>query len=68
MVLVVKNSPANAGYLRVSLGIIPGSGRYPGDRNGNPFQYSCLEDPMDKRSLAAYGPQGRTESDTTKVT
>ena len=29
------------------LGSIPGSGRYPEERNGNPFQYSCLENPMD---------------------
>ena len=29
------------------LGSIPGLGRYPGEVNGNPFQYSCLENPMD---------------------
>ena len=29
-------------------GLIPGSGRYPGEGNGNPLQYSCLENPMDK--------------------
>ena len=39
----VKVSACNAG----DLGSIPGSGRSPGERNGNPLQYSCLEDPMD---------------------
>ena len=41
---VVKNPPAHAG----DLGSIPGSGRSPGDGNGNPLQYSCLENPMDR--------------------
>ena len=40
---VVKNPPANAG----DVGLIPGSGRSPGEGNGNPLQYSCLENPMD---------------------
>ena len=39
---VVKNLPANAG----DAGSIPGSGRSPGEGNGNPLQYSCLENPM----------------------
>ena len=30
------------------LGVIPGSGRFPGEGNGNPLQYSCLENPMDR--------------------
>ena len=47
MVLVVKNSPANGGGVRV-MGSIPGSGRSPGGRHGNPLQYSCLENPMDR--------------------
>ena len=38
-----KASACNAG----DLGSIPGSGRSPGDRNGNPLQYSCLENSMD---------------------
>ena len=42
--LVVENEPANAGDAR-DKGLIPGSGRSPG--KGNPFQYSCLENPMD---------------------
>ena len=44
MVLVVKNPPANAG----DTGSIPGLGRPPGGGNGNPLQYSCLENPMDR--------------------
>ena len=39
----VKVSACNAG----DLGLIPGLGRSPGEGNGNPFQYSCLESPMD---------------------
>ena len=45
--LVVKNLPANAGDLR-DVGLIPGSGRSPGVGNGNPLQYPCLENPMDR--------------------
>ena len=41
---VVKNSAGNAG----DVGSIPGSGRSPGEGNGYPLQYSCLEDPMDR--------------------
>ena len=41
---VVKNLPANVG----DTGLIPGSGRSPGEGNGNPFWYSCLENPMDR--------------------
>ena len=41
---VVKNLPANAR----DLGSIPGSGRCPGEGNGNPLQYSCLGNPMDR--------------------
>ena len=44
---VVKNPPANAGDAR-DMGSIPGSGRSPGGGNGNQFQYSCLENPMDR--------------------
>ena len=39
---MVKNLPANAG----DVGLIPGSGRSPGEGNGNPLQYSCLENSM----------------------
>ena len=44
---VVKNTPANAGGERNS-GLNPGSGRAPGGGNDNPFQYSCLENSIDK--------------------
>ena len=43
----VKNPPTNAGDAE-EVGSIPGSGRSPGEGNGNPFQYSCLENPMDR--------------------
>ena len=46
------------------LGSIPGSGRSAGEGNGNPLQYYCLENPMDKRSLADNSLWGRKESDT----
>ena len=44
---MVKNPLANAGDVRDS-GLIPGSGRSPGGGHGNPFQYCCQENPMDK--------------------
>ena len=44
---VVKNLPADAGDTR-DVGLIPGSGRAPGGGNGNPLQYSCLGNPMDR--------------------
>ena len=47
LTLVVKNPPANVGDLRVA-GSIPESGRSPEGGNGNPLQYSCLENPMDR--------------------
>ena len=45
--LEVKNMPANAGDVR-DTGSISGSGRSPGGGHGNPLQYSCLENPMDR--------------------
>ena len=42
---MVKNSPANSGDAG-DTGLIPGSGRCPGEGNGNPLQYSSLENPM----------------------
>ena len=48
------------------LGSIPGLGRSPGGRHGNPFQYSCLENPHGQRSLGHYRPWGHRESDTTE--
>ena len=47
MVLVIKNLPASAGDVK-DTGSIPGSGRSPGEGNGNPLQYSCLGNPMDR--------------------
>ena len=47
VVWVVKNTPANAEDIR-DVGLIPGSGRSPGGEHGNPLQYSCLENPMDR--------------------
>ena len=41
---MVKNPPANAG----DMGLIPNMERSPGEGNGNPLQYSCLENPMDR--------------------
>ena len=52
VVLVVKSSPANAGDAR-DVGLIPGLGRSPGERNGNPLQYSCLANPMDRGAWQA---------------
>ena len=52
VVLVVKTSPANTGDAR-DKGSIPGSGRSPGEGNGNPLQYSCLENPMGRGAWRA---------------
>ena len=49
---MVKNPPANTGYAK-DAGSIPGSGRSPGGGHDNPFQYSCLENPTDRRPWQA---------------
>ena len=49
---MVKNPPASAGDAR-DLGSITGSGRFPGGGNGNPLQYSCLGNPMDRGAWRA---------------
>ena len=46
---MVNNLPANAGDAG-DIGLIPGSGRCPEVGNGNPFQYSCLENSIDRRA------------------
>ena len=56
---MVKSSPDDAG----EAGLIPGSGRPPGDGNGNPLQYSCLENSMDRGAQRAAVP-GVTKSRT----
>ena len=68
VVLVVKNLPVNAGDIREA-GSIPGSGRFPGGRHGNPLRYSCLENPMDRGAWwAAVHREGHKEPDTAKAT
>ena len=52
MLLVVKNPPANEGDIR-DADSIPGSGRSPGGGHGSPFQYSCLENHMDRGAWQA---------------
>ena len=49
---MVKNPPANAGDIRYA-GSMPGSGRSPGGRHGNPLQYSCLENSMEREGWQA---------------
>ena len=46
MALVIKNAPTNAGDIR-DIGSIPGSRRFPGEGNGDPLQYSCMENLID---------------------
>ena len=54
MMLVVKNPPANTGNTKdgsfIPRVLIDGSGKSPGGGHGNPLQYSCLENPMDRGS------------------
>ena len=57
-----KELTCNAG----DLGSIPGLGRAPGGGHGNPFQYSCLENPHGQRSLAGYSQWDQKESYTTE--
>ena len=64
---VVKNPPANAGDVR-DAGSIPGLGRFPEGGNGNPPQYYCLENSMDRVAWWGYSPWGCKESDTTEHT
>ena len=59
---MVKNLPANAGDTR-DMGSIPGSGRSPGEGNGNPLQYSLPGEFHGQRSLVGHSPWGCKESD-----
>ena len=52
VLLVVKNPPANAGDIRDG-GLNPGCGRSPGGGHGDPLQYSCLNNPMDRGTWQA---------------
>jgi len=58
---VVKNTPANAG----DVGSVAGSGRSPGEGNGNLLQYSCLGNPVDREAWRATVHGVAKESDTT---
>ena len=62
LALVLKNPPDNARDLR-DKGLIPGLGRVPGGEHGNPFQYSCVENPMDRGAWWA-AVHGVTKSQT----
>ena len=64
--MVVKNPPDNAGDIR-DTDSIPVWGGSPAGEHGNPLQYSCLENPMDRRSLEDYSLQV-TKSDMTEAT
>ena len=59
---LVKNLPANEGDTR-DVSLIPGSGRSPGEGNGNPLQYSCLKNSMDRGAWWAIIPWGLNELD-----
>ena len=62
-----KDLCASAGDI-THMGLIPGWGRSPGGGHDNPLQYSCLENPHGRRSLAGCSPWGCEESDVTELT
>jgi len=62
----VKDLPANVGDAGEA-GLIPGSGRSPGEGNGNPLQYTLPGKSHGQRSLAGYSPWGHKELDTTEA-
>ena len=64
---MVKDTPANAGNIR-DAGLVPGSGRSPGGGHGNPLQYACLENPMDRGAWQATVHRVIKESDITEAT
>ena len=59
---MVKNLLTNAGYVD----LIPELGRSSGEETGNPLQYSCLGNPIDRGGLSGYSPWGHKELDTTE--
>ena len=61
----VKNPPASEGAIS-DAGLIPESGRFPGGGHGNPLQYSCLENPMDRGACWATVHKVSKESDRTE--
>ena len=63
---VVKNLTANARDIK-DPGSIPGLGRSPEEEHSNPFQYSCLENPMDGGAWQLFRPQGHKEPDKTEA-
>ena len=65
VIQLIKNTPANAEDTR-DVGSIPGSGRSPRVGNGNPFQYSCLKNPMERGSWQAIVDGVTKELDTTE--
>ena len=64
---MVENPPTNAGDIR-DVGSIPGLGRSLGEGHGNPFQYSCLENPMDRGAWWAIVYGVAKELGTTEMT
>ena len=66
VVLVVKNTPSNAGDVRDE-GSVPGSGRSPGEGHDNPLQHSCLKKSHGQGSLESYSSRGHKALDTTEA-
>ena len=60
---MVKNLPANAG----DVVLIPGLGRSPGEGSGNPFQYPCMGNPIDRGAWRATAHEVAEELDTTET-
>ena len=63
-----KQEKKKSACLPINTGSISGSGRSPGEGNGNPLQYYCPGNPMDRRSLVGYSPWGCTRVGNNLVT